>query len=162
MKENKIAIYESENAFHLEVLMENETVWLTQAQMVTLFERDQSVISKHIRNIFKEGELDKESVYANFAYTAADGKTYEVDHYNLDVILSVGYRVKSKKGTQFRIWATQVLKSYLIEGYVVNEKILKEKNAELINQLQTLSLLVINDIPLTKKMVLDMAKSRQS
>ena len=88
--------------------------------MVLLFGRDQSVISKHIRNIFKEGELDKKSVYAKFAYTAADGKNYEVEHYNLDVIISVGYRVKSRQGTQFRIWENKVLKDYLLKGYTLN------------------------------------------
>ena len=156
MKENKIAIYQSDASVQLEVLLQNETIWLTQAQMVMLFERDQSVISKHIRNIFKEGELDKNSVYAKFAYTATDGKTYEVEHYSLDVIISVGYRVKSQKGTQFRIWANKILKEYLMKGYAVNEKILKEKNAELITQLQALSMLIINEIPLTKEMAVDM------
>ena len=119
----EIAIYEPDNSIQLEVLMENETVWLTQAQMVQLFERDQSVISKHIRNVFKEGELDKNSVYAKFAYTAADGKTYEVEHYSLDVIISVGYRIKSQRGTQFRIWANKVLKEYLMKGYAINQRI---------------------------------------
>jgi len=156
MNENKIAIYQSDASAQLEVLLQNETIWLTQAQMVMLFERDQSVISKHIRNIFKEGELDKNSVYAKFAYTATDGKTYEVEHYSLDVIISVGYRVKSQKGTQFRIWANKILKEYLMKGYAVNEKILKEKNAELITQLQALSMLIINEIPLTKEMAVDM------
>ena len=156
MNENKIAIYQSDASAQLEVLLQNETIWLTQAQMVMLFERDQSVISKHIRNIFKEGELDKNSVYAKFAYTATDGKTYEVEHYSLDVIISVGYRVKSQKGTQFRIWANKILKEYLMKGYAVNEKILKEKNAELTTQLQALSMLIINEIPLTKEMAVDM------
>ena len=90
----------------LDVQLIDETVWLTQAQMQELFGRERSVLTKHINNVFKEGELDKERVCAKFAHTAADGKTYQVSHYNLDVIISVGYRVKSKRGTQFRIWAT--------------------------------------------------------
>lgn len=100
----------------IEVNLTEETVWLNQAQMGMLFDRDYKTISKHIRNIFKEGELDENSVVANFATTAADGKTYQVDHYNLDVIISVGYRVKSQRGTNFRIWATQVLRKYLLEN----------------------------------------------
>ena len=93
--------------------------------MVDLFQRDRSVIGKHIRNIFKEGELQKESVWAKFAYTAADGKTYDVDYYNLDVIISVGYRVKSKRGTQFRIWATGILKEYMRKGFALDDERLK-------------------------------------
>jgi hypothetical protein len=108
-----------------EVRLERETVWLSLNQMADLFERDKSVISRHIRNIFKEGELSARSVVANFATTAADGKSYQVDYYNLDVIISVGYRVKSQRGTQFRIWATNVLKKHLVNGYTLNEKRLK-------------------------------------
>ena len=93
--------------------------------MADLFQRDRSVIGKHIRNIFKEGELQKESVWAKFAYTAADGKTYDVDYYNLDVIISVGYRVKSKRGTQFRIWATGILKEYMRKGFALDDERLK-------------------------------------
>ena len=93
--------------------------------MAELFQRDRSVIGKHIRNIFKEGELQKESVWAKFAYTAADGKTYDVDYYNLDVIISVGYRVKSKRGTQFRIWATGILKEYMRKGFALDDERLK-------------------------------------
>ena len=115
MERGEIIIYQTpDGETNLDVRLENETIWLTQAQMVILFGRDQSVISKHIRNIFKEGELDKKSVYAKFAYTATDGKLYDVEHYNLDVIISIGYRVKSKRGTQFRIWANKVLKEYII------------------------------------------------
>ncbi|MCL2067604.1 MAG: virulence RhuM family protein [Treponema sp.] len=144
---NEIILYRpNELAEHIEVRIDEDTVWLTQAQMVLLFGRDQSVISKHIRNIFTEGELDKKSVYANFAYTAADGKNYKVEHYNLDVIISVGYRVKSKQGTQFRIWATKVLKNHLLKGYTINKRIdrlenkmetLKEKVDEIDLQINT-------------------------
>ena len=93
--------------------------------MAELFQRDRSVIGKHVRNIFKEGELQKESVWAKFAYTAADGKVYDVDYYNLDVIISVGYRVKSKRGTQFRIWATGILKEYMRKGFALDDERLK-------------------------------------
>lgn len=103
----------------------DETTWLSVDQMSELFERDKSTISRHIKNIFNECELDNNSVVANFATTASDGKTYQVDYYNLDVIISVGYRVKSQRGTQFRIWATNVLKEYLKKGFVLNDERLK-------------------------------------
>src|SRR5690606_12412191 len=114
----------------VEVKFEQDTIWLTQAQMVALFDRERSVITKHINNIFKEQELKRESVCAKFAHTADDGKTYQVEHYNLDVIISIGYRVNSKRGTQFRIWATQRLKEYLMRGYAINEKRLAQKQLE--------------------------------
>ncbi len=113
-----------DETIRLEVRMDEETVWLSQAQMAELFQRDQSVIARHIRNIYKEEELDEEGTYAKFAYMGHDGlQLYEVTHYNLDVIISVGYRVKSKRGTRFRQWANQVLKDYLLKGYVVNQRI---------------------------------------
>lgn len=115
----------------IKVRLQQETVWLTQKQMGELFDRDYKTISKHIINVFKEGELERNSVVANFATTAADGKTYQVEHYNLDVIISVGYRVKSKRGTQFRIWATSVLRQYLVEGYALNQKRLQEQQAQM-------------------------------
>ena len=115
----------------IEVKLDQETVWLSLNQIVELFERDKSVISRHINNIFKENELDKNSVVAKIATTAADGKNYQVDYYNLDVIISVGYRVKSKRGTQFRIWANKVLKDYLVQGYSINEKRLQHKTEQL-------------------------------
>ena len=106
--------------------MGDDTVWLTQQQMSELFQRDQSVIARHIRNIYKEEELDEEGTYAKFAYMGHDGlQRYEVTHYNLDVIISVGYRVKSKRGTKFRQWANKILKEYLLKGYVVNQRLLK-------------------------------------
>ena len=112
MNKNLI-IYKAEGV-ELPVKTDGETVWLSIDQMARLFERDKSVIGKHIRNTFKEGELVKDSVWANFAYTAADGKTYQVDYYNLDVIISVGYRVKSIAGTRFRQWATRMLRELLL------------------------------------------------
>ena len=121
--ENQIVVYQPNETVRLDVRLENETVWLTQEQMALLFGRDQSVIARHIGNIFKEGELNKDSVYAKNAYTASDGKTYQVAFYNLDVVISVGYRVKSVQGTRFRQWATGVLKEYLIRGYAVNTRL---------------------------------------
>lgn len=106
--------------------MQDDTVWLSLNQMAELFQRDKSVISRHIKNVFTEGELDEKAVVAFFATTAADGKTYDVAYYNLDVIISVGYRVKSHCGTQFRIWATQRLKEYIIKGFAMNDDLLKQ------------------------------------
>ena len=127
--QGEIILYQPDKEVKLEVRLENETVWLSIDEMSQLFGRDISVIGKHIRNIFKEGELVKNSVWAKFAYTASDGKVYQVDYYNLDVIISVGYRVKSHRGTQFRQWANKVLKEYLLKGYSVNQRLksLEEK-----------------------------------
>ena len=105
----------------LQVRMADETVWLSIDQMAELFQRNRTVINRHINNIFKEGELDEKAVSAKFALTAADGKSYQVAHYNLDVIISVGYRVKSLRGTQFRIWATRQLREYIVKGFVLND-----------------------------------------
>ncbi len=120
MEQGEIILYQPDEIIKLEVHLKNETVWLSIEEMSQLFGRDISVIGKHIRNIFKEEELVKDSVWAKFAYTAADGKTYQVDYYNLDVIISVGYRVKSKQGTRFRQWANQVLKEYMLKGQLVS------------------------------------------
>ena len=126
MDNNQIIMYQTEDGLtKIEVTIENETVWLNQLQMAELFQRDKSTISRHIKNIFEEKELDKDSVVAIFATTAADGKTYDVEYYSLDVIISVGYRVKSLRGTQFRIWANRVLKEYLIKGFAMNDDLLK-------------------------------------
>lgn len=150
-KNNQIELYQSpDGRVCLEVNLKDETLWLTQAQMAFLFERDQSVISRHINNVFKDKELDKASVYAKFAYTASDGKIYEVEHYSLDVIISVGYRVKSKRGTQFRIWANKVLKDYLLQGYAINESRFKKQTEKIADLQKTLTLLseVIKNKPL--------------
>lgn len=117
--EGEIILYQSENSTQIEVRIEDETVWLTQAQMVELFQRDVSVISRHISNIFKEGELEKKSNLHFLQIAFSDKPTIL---YSLDVIISVGYRVKSKRGTQFRIWANRILKQYLLNGYVVNQR----------------------------------------
>ncbi len=123
----EIVIYEAlDGSTALDVRLTGETLWLTQAQMSELFLKERSVITKHLGNVFKEGELDRGSVCAFFAHTAADGKTYQVEYYNLDAILSVGYRVNSKRGTQFRVWATGVLRDHLLKGYSVNERRLNE------------------------------------
>lgn len=123
---SNIIIYTTEDGLSkIETTFDGDTVWLSIDQMAELFQRDRSVIGKHVRNIFKEGELQKESVWAKFAYTAADGKVYNVDYYNLDVIISVGYRVKSKRGTQFRIWATNILKEYMRKGFALDDERLK-------------------------------------
>jgi hypothetical protein len=118
---NEIILYHSDNSIELEVLLENETVWLNRQQMSILFGRDIKTIGKHINNALKE-ELAEFSVVANFATTAADGKTYQVSYYNLDVILSVGYRVKSNRGIQFRVWANNILKEYILKGYAINQR----------------------------------------
>ena len=121
-----IIIYQAEDGLtHIDVKIENETVWLNQDQMSELFQRDKSTISRHIKNIFDEGELDRNSVVAKNATTATDGKTYDVEYYSLDVIISVGYRVKSLRGTQFRIWANSILKEYLVKGFSMNDDLLK-------------------------------------
>ena len=126
---NEIVVYQPDDTMRLDVRLQDDTVWLSQEQMVKLFGRDQSVIARHISNIFKEGELDRKVVYAKFAYTtrhgAIPGKTQvkEVGLYNLDVVISVGYRVKSVQGTRFRQWATQVLKEFMLRGYAFNQRL---------------------------------------
>ena len=110
----------------VEVKLEDETVWLTQAQMCELFDKAKGTISEHISNIFSEGELDSNRVVRKFRTTATDGKNYDMEYYNLDVIISVGYRVKSHRGTQFRIWATERLREYIIKGFTLDDDRLKE------------------------------------
>ncbi len=142
MEQGEIILYQPDEIIKLEVHLKNETVWLSIEEMSQLFGRDISVIGKHIRNIFKEEELVKDSVWAKFAYTAADGKTYQVDYYNLDVIISVGYRVKSKQGTRFRQWANQVLKEYMLKGHAINSyphRRIEEKLSEHDRQIQDLA-----------------------
>ncbi len=118
----EIIIYKTLKGPELKVRLEKETVWLTQAQIALLFGTQRPAITKHLNNIFKTGELDKKSVSSILEHTAADGKRYKTQFYNLDIIISVGYRVNSKRATQFRIWATKRLKDYLIKGYTINEK----------------------------------------
>lgn len=127
-KENEIILYQPDSTLSLDVRVENETVWLTQAQMTELFQTTRNNITLHIRNIFKEGELEESSVCKESLLTAADGKRYKTKFYSLDVIISVGYRVKSIRGTQFRIWANKILKDYLLRGYSVNQRLLYMEN----------------------------------
>jgi len=134
----EVIVYEApDGAIRVDVRLERETVWLTQQQMAELFGRERSVVTKHIRNAYKEGELDPGATSAKFAQVQAEGGrtvTREVDHYNLDVIISVGYRVKSLRGTQFRIWATTTLRDHLLRGYTLNERRLRERGFSEIEQ----------------------------
>lgn len=122
-RENEIILYQPDSTLSLDVRVENETVWLNRNQIATLFDRDVKTIGKHINNALKE-ELDGLSVIAKFATTASDGKTYQVEYYNIEMITSIGYRVKSKRGVQFRVWANKILKDYLLRGYSVNQRLL--------------------------------------
>ena len=122
-RENEIILYQPDSTLSLDVRVENETVWLNRNQIATLFGRDVKTIGKHINNALKE-ELDGLSVIAKFATTASDGKTYQVEYYNIEMITSIGYRVKSKRGVQFRVWANKILKDYLLRGYSVNQRLL--------------------------------------
>ena len=124
-KTNLIMYTTEDGVTKIQATFDNDTVWLSIDQMAELFQRDKSTISRHIKNIFEEGENISDSVVANFATTASDGKTYQVDYYNLDVIISVGYRVKSLRGTQFRIWAMQILKEYMQKGFALDDERLK-------------------------------------
>lgn len=141
---NKLISFKSSiqnNSFEVILDNPNQTFWATEQQIAELFQRDRTVISRHLKNIFKEQELVKNSVCAKFAHTANDGKKYNVNHYNLDVIISVGYRVKSKIATEFRIWATKVLKQHLVEGYSINSKRLEQlqKTIQLVNRTSQIS-----------------------
>lgn len=121
---DEMVIYQTEDGtIKIDVLFDNDTVWLSAEQMGRLFGKTKSTISEHLKNIFEEGELQRDSVVRNFRTTALDGKNYDVTYYNLDVIISVGYRVHSHQGTQFRIWATQRLKEYIITGVALNDEI---------------------------------------
>ena len=137
---SEIVLYQPDSSINMEVVLENETLWLTLDNLSTLYQRDKSTISRHIKNIFKEGELKPYAVVANFATTASDGKTYQVDYYNLDVIISVGYRVKSQKGVEFRKWANVIIKNHIIKANALNVRVdkveeevfyLKKKTEEL-------------------------------
>jgi len=122
---NEIVVYQADNFTRVEVKLGNDTVWLNRNQIAALFNRDVKTIGKHINNVFTEAELDRGATVANFAIVQIEGDRKierQIEHYNLDVIISVGYRVKSKQGTQFRIWANKVLKDYLLKGYAVNQR----------------------------------------
>lgn len=149
---NSIVIYQTNDGeTSIDVKFQDETVWLSQAQMSELFQKDRTVIGRHIANIFKEGELERETTCANFAHMGNDGdQQYFTTLYNLDVIISVGYRVKSKRGTQFRIWANKVLKQYLLQGYAVNERIVSQKYDELSQLVKVLGRTIQNQEKLTE------------
>ncbi len=137
VSKGEIVIYKArEKHIKLEVKLEKETVWLTQKQMAVLFDKNVRTINEHIQNIFREGELRQKSVIRKFRITASDGKTYDTSFYSLDAIISVGYRIKSQRGTQFRIWATMVLRDYLIKGHVLNQKRLVAENMKRFKDLQ--------------------------
>ena len=126
---NEIILYQPDSTVKLEVRLEDETVWLSQEQMSELFQRDRTVIGRHINNIYKEGELERDITCANFAHMGSEGdQQYVTTLYNLDVIISVGYRVKSKRGTEFRQWATKVLREYLLRGYSINQRLMHMEN----------------------------------
>ena len=133
-KKNEIILFENQGV-KLEVNLKDETVWLTQKQMAELFDKDRKTITRHIQNIYRDNELEENSVCLFFEHTAEDGKKYNVQYYNLDMIISVGYRVNSKRGVMFRKWATQILKDYILKGYAVNQKRLEylEKTIKLID-----------------------------
>lgn len=144
----QIAIFEGESG-EINVTLQQETVWLNQAQLAQLFAKNKRTISEHIRNLFKEGELEESAVVRNFRTTASDGKSYDTQHYNLDVIISVGYRVKSPQGVRFRQWATRLLKEHLLKGYTLNQQRFEQNASELVAesapaQKETLICLIIN------------------
>lgn len=155
-QKGQILFYKTEDGkTQLEVNLKEQTIWLSQNQMASLFHTERSVITKHINNIIKSKELKKSSVCAKFAQTAADGKTYQTNFYNLDMIISVGYRVNSIQGTHFRIWATNILKEHLVQGYTLNEKRLQNQQAKVKGLQKAISL--INQIANNKVLSSDEA-----
>lgn len=156
----EIIIYKtSDNEVEIKVQIDNNTVWLNQLQMATLFNQTKQNISLHINNCFKEGELNQDTVVKDSLTTAKDGKQYNTKHYNLDVIISVGYRVKSQRGVQFRQWATQRLKDYLVNGYAINQKKLQENKLQFLQTLEDLKLLTINNKQVEVKEVLTLIQN---
>lgn len=147
---NEIVIYQDEHsALHIEAIVNDQTLWLTQAQIVMLFESSKSNISEHIKHVFESGELLENSVVRKFRTTASDGKRYNVKHYSLDVVISVGYRVNSIRGTQFRIWANKILQDYLLKGYVLNNRVnrIEEKVNSLSDKISEIDLKINTDLP---------------
>ncbi|MDI9357480.1 MAG: virulence protein RhuM/Fic/DOC family protein [Phycisphaerales bacterium] len=157
---NEILIYQSaDSEISIDVQFDNDTVWLSQQQIATLFNQTKQNISLHINNCFKEGELQKNSVVKESLTTAKDGKNYKTKYYNLDVIISVGYRVKSIRGTQFRQWAIQRLKDYLLKGYTINQKRLQENKVQFIQTLDDLKLLTQNNQQIDAKDILSLIQN---
>lgn len=155
---DKIVIYRtSDGHTSVSVRMDGDTVWLSQAQMAELFQKDRTVIGRHISNIYKEHELERETTCANFAHMGKEAdQTYQTTLYNLDVVISVGYRVKSQRGTQFRIWANKVLKDYLVKGYAVNKALTEQRYSELKQLVAVLERTVKSQETLTSKDALDL------
>lgn len=143
MQKNTVFI-SSDGHLELYVALDQDTVWLSQTQMSELFDKNKRTISEHIRNLFKDGELDEDAVVRKYRTTANDGKTYNTNHYNLDVIISVGYRVKSQRGVQFRQWATQILKQHLLDGYTLNQQRIEQRGIEFNQALNLLSKTLTN------------------
>ena len=151
---HKIEIFQSSNGMiEFNTDIENETIWASLDQIAKLFSRDKSGISRHIKNIFKSEELDENSVVAKIATTASDGKTYQVDYYNLDMIISIGYRVDSKEATQFRKWATSILRAYLTQGYAINESKISQTKSILNNLKETINFLTTKDVGEEKEII---------
>ena len=157
MEENQIVIYENKHGNQVEVRLENQTLWLNQQQIANLFGVNRQAITKHLKNIFSEEELDESSVSSILEHTASDGKNYKTLFYNLDAIISVGYRVNSKNATAFRRWATDTLKKYLVDGYVVNKQIASEKLKMLIQAVNLIQQTAVNQIddldPIVKELL---------
>jgi len=157
--QKNLIIYQAKNgAIELKGDFERENIWATLDQIASVFERDKSVISRHLKNIFSEGELQRNSVVAKNATTASDGKTYQVEYYNLDAILSVGYRVNSKTATEFRKWATSVLKEHLTKGYTINKKQIAKNYDAFMKTVANIQSLLPEHISLDPKMVLELVK----
>ena len=160
VKKNGAVIYQTKSgAIELRGDFSHETVWATQAQIATLFDIERSVITKHTKNIFKDNELEEKSVCAKFAHTAEDGKTYIVKFYNLDMIISVGYRINSKNATKFRQWANKVLKQYLVRGYAINRKRIEKNYEAFLKVVEDIKQLVPNNTSVDASMALDLVKS---
>lgn len=159
-KSSEVVIYKThDNQIEVDVFLNNDTVWLNRKQISALFERDVKTIGKHINNVFSDGELDFISVVAKFATTAQDGKTYQVDYYNLDVIISVGYRVKSLRGVQFRQWATNRLRDYLVNGFLINQQRLENKKTHFLKTLKDLKILVSSNEYIESRDILSLIES---
>ncbi len=141
--QGQIVIFEAEHN-SVQVRLDGETVWLSLQQLADLFQRDKSVVSRHLKNVFDSNELDRSSVVAKNATTAADGKTYQVEYFNLDAVISVGYRVNSARATQFRQWATRILKQHLVQGYTLNQRRLQERGIEFEQVITLLSGTLVN------------------
>jgi prophage maintenance system killer protein/predicted transcriptional regulator len=157
--DKQIVVYQTKSgAIELRGDFDKETIWATLDEITALFERDKSVVSRHLKNIFKEGELDRHGVVAKIATTAADGKIYQVDYYNLDVIISVGYRVNSKTATRFRQWATKILHTHIADGYTINRSRIAKNYDAFMKAVSDIQALLPEHITLDPKTVLDLIK----